>query len=354
MDKLVLKPGLSLTEFMEWEVLKGVIKLDLFSSMKKHVAAYFKDERLRELMEFPVLFLGALPENTPALYSLMNYADMIGGTWFPEGGMNSVVKGIYDLATELGVNFFFNRNVEQLHVQDGLVTQVQTSHGSFYPDVIIGSADYHHVETRLLPPAYRTYDDKYWESRVMAPGCLIYFVGLNKKLKNIKHHMLFFDAPFHRHAEEIYTTKEWPTDPLFYVSATSATDPALAPAGHENLFFLIPVAPGLNDDSEELREHYFEKIVSRMETRIGEDITGSIIYKKTYAHRDFVNDYNSFKGNAYGLANTLRQTAVLKPSIKSSKIKNLYYTGQLTVPGPGVPPSLISGEVVSKQVLKEW
>jgi phytoene desaturase len=188
----------------------------------------------------------------------------------------------------------------------------------------------------------------------MAPGCLLYYVGLNKKLKNVKHHSLFFDVPFKQHAEEIYLTKKWPTEPLFYVSITTATDESMAPEGCENLFLLIPVAPGLENDLEELREHYFNKIVLRMEKRFGENITNHIVYKRSYANSDFEHDYNSFKGNAYGLANTLLQTAILKPSIKSKKVNNLFYTGQLTVPGPGVPPSLISGEVVAKQVLKEF
>jgi phytoene desaturase len=354
MHKLVLKPSLSLSEFFEWDVIKGVLQLDLFSSMKKHVAAYFKDERLRELMEFPVLFLGALPEHTPALYSLMNYADIVGGTWFPEGGMYMVVDGMFRMANELGVKFSFNNSVTALPVDNKNIDQVVTTNGAYKADVVIGSADYHHIESQLLQPANRSYSESYWQSRAMAPGCLIYYVGLNKKLTNVKHHMLFFDAPFKAHAEKIYSTKEWPDEPLFYVSVTSVTDNSLAPEGCENLFFLIPVAPGLENDGEALREHYFEKIVSRMEKQIGESIKENIIYKKTYAHSNFINDYNAFKGNAYGLANTLRQTAILKPSIKSKKVKNLYYTGQLTVPGPGVPPSLISGEVVAKQVLKDW
>lgn len=353
-QKLVLKPGLSLREFIEWDVLKGAFKLDLFISMREHVARFFDDERLRELMEFPVLFLGALAENTPALYSLMNYADIIGGTWFPQGGMYSVVEGMYDLAQELGVQFSFNCSVTRLYVEEGLVKLVETSKGDFAADVVIGSADYHHIETQLLEPPYRSYTDKYWDSRVMAPGCLIYYVGLNKKLENIRHHMLFFDAPFKEHAEQIYTTKEWPHEPLFYVSITTATEPSMAPIGCENLFILVPVAPGLTDDDELLREHYFRMIVSRMESRLNQSIRESIVFKKTYAHSNFIEDYNSYKGNAYGLANTLNQTAILKPSIKSKKVKNLYYIGQLTVPGPGVPPSLISGEVVAAQVIKDW
>lgn len=353
-QKLVLKPALSLTEFIDWDVIKGIFKLDLFRSIKKHVAAYFKDERLQELMEFPVLFLGALPENTPALYSLMNYADIVGGTWFPQGGMYSVVEAMYKLANELGVRFHFNASVTRISIEKRLVKQVITSSGNFEADVVIGSADYHHIENDLLQPECRSYTDEYWNSRVMAPGCLIYYVGLNKKLENIRHHMLFFDAPFKAHAEKIYVTKAWPDEPLFYVSVTTATDESLAPEGCENLFFLVPVAPGLTNDDEDLREHYFTKIVARMEKHLGQSITGNIIYKKSYAHSNFVSDYNSFKGNAYGLANTLQQTAILKPSIKSKKVKNLYYTGQLTVPGPGVPPSLISGEVVAGQVLKDW
>ncbi len=354
MQKLVLKPGLSVGEFLDWEVIKGVFKLDIFNSMKTHVSRFFKNDKLKELMEFPVLFLGALPQNTPALYSLMNYADIKGGTWFPKGGMYSVVEGMHKLANELGVHFFFNHNVTELTISNDLVEKVVTSAGTFEPDVVIGSADYHFIETKLLQSKYRSYSDKYWESRLMAPGCLIYYVGINKKLENVQHHNLFFDAPFAAHAKQIYTTKEWPDEPLFYVSITTVSDQLLAPEGCENLFFLVPVAPGLENDNESLREHYFTKIVSRFEKHIKQSITGSIIYKKTYAHSDFVNDYNSFKGNAYGLANTLLQTAILKPSLKSKKVKNLYYTGQLTVPGPGVPPSLISGEVVAKQVLKDF
>jgi phytoene desaturase len=354
MTKLVLKPGLSITEFIDVDVMTGVLKLDIFNSMKKHVAHYFKDSRLRELMEFPVLFLGALPENTPALYSLMNYADIKGGTWFPEGGMYSIVEGMYKLASELGVTFHFNTNVTAISVTDGNAEEVITSSGTYAADVVIASADYHFVETMLLPQSYQSYNNKYWEKRVMAPSCLLYFVGLNKQLTNIQHHSLFFDVPFKQHAEEIYATKRWPEEPLFYVSATTVTDATMAPEGCENLFFLIPVAPGLNNDSEELREHYFKKIVSRMEKHIGQTISDSIVFKQSYAHSNFAEDYNSFKGNAYGLANTLMQTAVLKPAIKSKKVKNLFYTGQLTVPGPGVPPSLISGEVVAKQVVKEF
>ena len=352
--KLVHRPGQSFTEFLDLDLLKGLLKLDVFTSMKKHVGRYFKDERLQQLMEFPVLFLGALAKDIPALYSLMNYADIKLGTWYPKGGMYMVVDAMYELAKELGVKFLYNHDVVAISIENGLATSVATRTTNFGADVIIAAADYHFIETTLLSENNRSYSDEYWNSRVMAPSCLIYYVGLNKKLDNILHHSLFFDTDFDLHGEEIYTTAKWPTDPLFYVSATSVTDTSTAPDGCENLFFLIPVATGLKGDTEALRDGYFEKILSRFEKKIGQEIKRSIIYKKSYSVTNFVDDYNAFKGNAYGLANTLRQTAVLKPKLRNKKVRNLFYAGQLTVPGPGVPPSLISGEVVSKEVTKHF
>ena len=362
-NKLVHKPGRSLTEFIDIDLAKGVLKLDVFTSMKKHISKYFKHPQLRFLMEFPVLFLGALPEDTPALYSLMNYADIKLGTWFPKGGMYAIVEGMHKLATEMGVKFHFNQNVISIDIVDGnaktvtansLLDDQSEAISVFEADVVIGGADYHFIEKELLPLNCRSYNEEYWNKRIMAPSCLLYYVGINKKIKNILHHSLFFDVDFDLHGTEIYSDPQWPTEPLFYVSATSVTDENLAPENCENLFFLIPVAAGLVGDTEELRDNYFEKIVKRFEEFTGEKISDSIIYKKSYSISDFISDYNAFKGNAYGLANTLMQTAILKPSIKSKKVSNLFYTGQLTVPGPGVPPALISGEVVAKEIVKEF
>ncbi len=370
-QKLVYKPGQSISEFLDWDVISGILKLDVFISVKKHVHKYFKDARLRQILEFPVLFLGALPEKTPALYSLMNYADMIGGTWYPQKGMYSIVKAMHELAIECGVYFHFDEEVQKISVDGGIATTVFTEYtipdtqvantglnkrtlNEYKTDVIIGAADYHFIETTLLPEKSRSYSAKYWSKRTMAPSCLLYFVGLNKRLQNLVHHSLFFDVPFEKHAEEIYTTHEWPVNPLFYVSGTSVTDNTVAPPGCENLFFLIPVAAGLKDDTDELRDKYFDMIVDRMEKRMGQSIKNAIVYKRSFSSRDFIQEYNSFKGNAYGLANTLMQTALLKPSCRSKKVGNLFYAGQLTVPGPGVPPSLISGELVAGEILKHF
>lgn len=352
-NKLVYKPGRSLMEFASPKLLYDVVRMDVFQSMAKHVRKFFTNDKLIQLMEFPILFLGALPENTPALYSLMNYADMALGTWYPKGGMHKIVEGMAALAQEKGVEILTDHEVLSINSSNGKVTSVTTSQGELEADVVIGGADYHHIESKLLAPTDRNYSDDYWDKRVMAPSSLIYYLGIDKKLEGLLHHNLFFDTDFKPHAHTIYTDPQWPEDPLFYVSVVSKTDPTSAPDGCENVFILIPVAPDL-EDTDDIREHYYELVMNRLEQLTGQSVKEHVIYKRSYAHQDFKDDYHSFKGNAYGLANTLTQTAILKPALKNKKLSNLYYTGQLTVPGPGVPPSLISGQVVADEVVKDF
>lgn len=350
-NDLVYKPGRSLSELIDFRLIKGVFKLHVFQSIAKYIRKYFKDPRIIQLLEFPVLFLGAMPSKTPALYSLMNYADIALGTWYPKDGMNQIVQGMQKLAESLGAKFVFDAEVSQINVS-GSAAEGVTVNGTLHKaDFVVAGADYNHVEQNLLPEKYRKYNKKYWESREMAPSSLIFYLGIDKKVDNLLHHNLFFDQPFDQHAKEIYENPQWPSNPLFYVSATSKTDPNSAPEGMENIFVLVPVAPGLADN-EETREKYYDSIMNRLETLTGEKIRDHVIFKRSYAHNDFIKDYHAFKGNAYGLANTLSQTANLKPSITNKKVKNLFYTGQLTVPGPGVPPSLISGQVVAAEILK--
>jgi phytoene desaturase len=352
MHDLVYRPGLSIAELIDPKLISGVFKLHVFQSISTYIKKFFKNPRIIKLLEFPVLFLGATPENTPALYSLMNYADMALGTWYPMGGMFKIVEGMVALAKEKGVKFKFESPVDRLEMNSTKLKGI-FSNGSYSAhDFVIAGADYNHVEQQLLPSAFRRYDEKYWDKRVMAPSSLLFYLGLNKRVKNLLHHTLFFDEDFSLHAKEIYENPRWPTSPQFYVSCPSKTDPSVAPEGHENILILIPVAPGLQDE-DSIREKYFDLVINRLENLIGESIRDSIVYKRSYAHRDFVSDYHAFKGNAYGLANTLWQTANLKPSIVNKKVGNLFYTGQLTVPGPGVPPSIISGQVVAEQVEKQ-
>ncbi len=350
MNEFVWKPGNSILDFADLRVIRSLFKLQMLSSISNEVDRLFKNQKIRDILKFPVLFLGATPENTPALYSLMNYADLKLGTWYPMGGMFKVIEGFVSIATELGVNFVTNAEVKEIIVKNKMATTLVTSTGEYEFDYVVASADYHHVEQHLLPEKFRIYDELYWENRTMAPSSLLFYIGLDKKVEGFKHHNLFFDEDFSRHADEIYTNPSWPSAPLFYLSCPSITDPSVADDGKENIFLLMPLAPGIKDD-ESLHEKYFDIMCDRIQKIVGVDIRESIIYKRSYCLDDFKADYNSFKGNAYGLANTLKQTAFLKPKMRNKHIKNLFYTGQLTTPGPGVPPSIISGQVVANEII---
>ena len=350
-ENLVYKPGLSITEFADTNLMKGVFRLQVFSSFSNHVRKYFTNPKLIALMEFPVLFLGAMPQDTPALYSLMNYAGLKLGTWYPQGGFVKVIDAMKNVADKNGTLFHLNATVEKIEITNNHAKNIVVNGKGFNCDAIIASADYHHVESKLLPKEYRNYDEKYWAKKTFAPSCLIYFLGISKKIKSLNHHTLFFDEDLGQHSKDIYKNPKWPTKPLFYVCCPSKSDDGVAPIGHENIFLLMPIAPGLND-TEEIREKYFQMMISRLEKQVNENITSHIDYKKSYCVNDFIIDYNSYKGNAYGLANTLMQTAILKPKIRNKKVKKLFFTGQLTVPGPGVPPSIISGKIASEQLLK--
>jgi len=350
-NDLVYKPGLSVTELLDLKLLAGVFKMHVFQSVSQYVRKFFKEPRIIQLLEFPVLFLGATAQKTPALYTLMNYADMALGTWYPKGGMHKIVDGLTSLATEQGVKFEFNSEVTSFVVNNNSIQEVIVNGEPRNFDYIVAGADYHHVEQNLLPASHRRYSETYWQNRAMAPSSLIFYLGLNKKISGLLHHTLFFDEDFSVHAKEIYEDPKWPIAPQFYVSCTSQTDPTVAPEGGENIFILIPVAPGLKDE-DSIREKYYSMVMDRFERIMGQPIRKHVVFKRSYAHNDFQADYHAFKGNAYGLANTILQTANLKPSILNKKVKNLFYTGQLTVPGPGVPPSLISGQVVAKELIE--
>ena len=350
-NDLVHKPSLSIFEFADFRIAKGAFKMHLFSSFSKYIRKYFSHPKIIELLEFPILFLGAMPKDTPALYSLMNYADIKLGTWYPMGGMHKIIEAFEKIAREQGVKIITDNEVKNFVVKDKKIISTTNQTGmDIDADFVVSGADYEHTDQNLAK-GFSNYTKSYWDSRLMAPSSLLFYLGVDKKVSNLLHHNLFFDEDFQQHALEIYKKPSWPSKPLFYACCPSKTDPSVAPKGKENIFLLVPLAPDL-EDSEEMREKYYNIIMERLERKTGESIKESVIYKRSYCLEDFKNDYHAFKGNAYGLANTLRQTAFLKPKLKSKKLDNLYYTGQLTTPGPGVPPSIISGEVVAKEVMK--
>jgi phytoene desaturase len=344
---MVYKPGLSPLELVSVDTIRH---LNLFThSIRKLVRRNFKHPYLVKLLEFPVLFLGAKPGDIPAFYNFMNYADLGLGTWYPDGGMYSVVEGMVKLAQDLGVHIETNAPVSKIITAKGGVDKIEVNGQLIDTDFVVSGADYHHTE-KLLRKEERVYSESYWDKRVFAPSALLFFVGVSKKLQNMQHHTLFFDEEFDPHAASIYDHPEWPEKPLFYASCSSMSDTAVAPVGKENLTLLIPLAPGI-EDTPDLREKYFQMIISRLEQITGNKINDQIEVKKSYCINDFIEDYHSYKGNAYGLANTLMQTSFLRPGVRSKKVKNLFFTGQLTVPGPGVPPSLISGKIAAEQVI---
>jgi len=345
---LVYRPGVSPLELVTIETVKKVNQF--FGNISKDIRRRFTNTKLIQILEFPVLFLGAKPSDTPSFYSFMNFADFGLGTWHPKNGMYSVILAMEKLALELGVTIHTNSNIEKIVVENGAAKAIIVNGKTIEADIILSGADYHHSET-LLDKKYRAYSEKYWNNRTFAPSSLLFYVGFDKKIENVEHHSLFFDVDFDIHAAAIYDTPKWPEEPLFYASFPSKTDTSSAPSGKEAGIFLIPLAPGLNDTTE-LREAYFEKIITRFENLTQQSVKNNIIFKESFCVNDFIKDYNSYKGNAYGLANTLLQTAFLRPKLKSKKVKNLFFTGQLTVPGPGVPPALISGKLVSELIKK--
>ena len=347
---LVYRPGVSPLELVTVETAKKVG--EFFSNISRDVRKKFKNDQLIQILEFPVLFLGAKPSDTPSFYSFMNYADFGLGTWHPKTGMFDVVRAMKNLAEELGVVFHTNANIEKIIVENKTAKAIVVNGERIDSDLVLSGADYHHTET-LLDQEHRAYSEKYWDSRVFAPSSLLFYVGFDRKIDNISHHALFFDTDFYQHAKDIYDDPRWPDEPLFYANFPSITDKSAAPEGMESAFFLVPLAPGIND-TEALREEYFEKIMNRFESVTKQNVKKNIIFKKSFCKNDFVSEYNSYKGNAYGMANTLLQTAFLRPKLKSKKVRNLYFTGQLTVPGPGVPPALISGKLVSDLINKQF
>ncbi len=285
-NDLVHKPSLKLTEFADIRIATGAFKMHLFSSFSKYIRKYFKHPKIIELLEFPVLFLGAMPKDTPALYSLMNYADIQLGTWYPMGGMHKIIEAFEKIAIEQGVKILTEQEVNGFDIENGEVINTNTLAGQkMANDFVISGADYEHTD-QLLLKGHSNYTTQYWESRLMAPSSLLFYLGVNKKVDNLLHHNLFFDEDFHQHAIEIYKQPQWPSKPLFYACCPSKTDDTVAPEGMENIFLLVPLAPDLQD-TEELREKYYNVILERLEQKTGTELRTKVVYKRSYCLSDF-------------------------------------------------------------------
>jgi phytoene desaturase len=351
MNKLIYKSGNHIFEYLNPKLLSNLLFSSSLQSFSGNTRRLFKDKRLRRIMDFPMLFLGSIPSKTPALFSMINYVNFESGIWYPKGGMYKVVEAMEKVCHDFGVDISYNINVDQIDVLKGRVSSAHIGHRNFYGEYFVSSADYPHTDSHLLSTSYSNYTNKYWEKKVIGPSALIYYLGINKKIPNLLHHNLFVDVDFDKQINVAVKNPKWPENPAFFVTAASKTDESVALEGCENLVVLIPVASGLVD-SGKIREHYFDMIINRLENFTGTSIREHIVYHKSYAQTDFSNDYNAYKGNAFGLANLFNQMGPFRPKISNRKLPNLFYTGHFTVPGSGVPTAIISGEIAAREIYR--
>lgn len=352
MKQFLYKNFTSIFDFFNKRMLTEGRKLHVFENLDAFTKRFFKSERLRKILQYSMVFLGGAPSNTPALYSVINHADFNLGVWYPEGGFNAVAVAMQKLAESYGAKFIINTPVTKINVVDGAATSVSTESEEFEADVVVGNGDYHHIETNLLPKSSQSYSTRYWNNRTVAPSAFIIYLGLNKELNSLSHHNLVLSHDWTKHFNAIFDNPSWPDEPSYYVCAPAKTDTTVAPAGKENLFVLVPIASDL-PETPEFREEFAQKIISHFENEIGESITPHIEVKRIFTGVDFAKDYNAFKGTALGLSHTLFQTAMLRPRMKSKKVKNLYYSGQFTQPGIGVPMTLISGQLTRDNITSD-
>lgn len=340
-------------DFFNKTLIFDGLKLNIFSNLDSYAKKFFKEKKSRQILEFNTVFLGSSPDKTPALYSLMSHADISQGVLYPEGGIHRLPEALLKLGKEYGVKYYFNNTVKKIKIKNNSAVSVITDQDEYQAEILLSACDYHHIETELLDRQYRNYSDKYWKTRTIAPTAFIIFLGIKKKIKALQHHNLYLAENWEDHFDAIFNKPSWPENPCCYIGCPSKTDPAVAPPGCENLFVLAPVAPGL-DDSEEIKEKFSEMIISHIEKLTGESVKKYIEYKKIMSHRDFTELYNYYRGTSMGLAHTLLQTAVFRPSHKNKKVKNLYYTGHYTHPGIGMPMAIISSQVVCQLIKKDY
>ena len=349
MRDFIYKDYKHLTDFFKPKIIVEGTKLHMFQKLDSFAKRFFKSEKIRKILEYTIVFLGGSPYDSPALYSLMSHVDFNMGVWFPKGGIGKLVEAMHKIAEEQGANFIFNEPVEKILTENGKAIGVKTTKSEYKADIIVVNADYAWAELNLMQKKDRSYSEKYWEKRKIAPCAYLIYLGLDKQLKRFIHHNLYFHPNWEKHFDDIFKNPKWPDDFSYYVSCISKTDKTSAIKNGENVFVLIPVAPGL-EDNEKIRQKYFDETIKHMEYLAGENIKDHIVVKRIFVHNDFSSRYNAYKGTALGLAHTLKQTAVFRPKHVSKKVKNLYYTGHYNHPGIGVPMVIISSQILANMI----
>jgi len=352
MEKFVYEDRSRLRDWLDPSVARTApVGLSLVGSMQSHVEKYVDHPKLQQILQYTLVFLGGSPRTTPAVYNIMSHVDFNLGVYYPDGGMGAVVDGVVELGEELGVTYETGREVTGItRAHDDFV--VETAAETYRPDRVVVNADYAHAEQELLPEHERQYDDDYWDSRTYAPSAFLMYLGVEGDVEELAHHTLVFPTDWEGHFEQIFERPAWPDDPAYYLCVPSKTDDSVAPEGHSNLFVLVPLAPGL-EDSEQLREQYRETVLTDIAENTGVDLRDRIVVEEQFGVDDFGERYNATEGTALGLAHTLRQTSLLRPSNRSSAVDGLYFTGSFTTPGIGVPMCLISGQHTAEALADE-
>jgi phytoene desaturase len=328
-------------------------KLSVFQTMDKYVKRWFSSAAVQKLLQYPLVFLGNSPYNAPAIYSMMTHIDTELGVFYPKGGIYEITKALVAIGKKYGVTYHANAEAKRILVEGKQTKGIQLSSGEVInADIVVSNADLEWTDRVLLGEEQRVHSDGYWKKRVLAPSAFIAYLGIKGRVQGLEHHTLVFAKDWKENFRQIFDQPQWPTDPSFYVCTPSKTDASVAPADHENLFILVPVAAGL-DDSLEQREAYLKKILTTIEEQTGEkDLADRVVVKELFSVRDFEKRYNSYRGTALGLAHTLFQTAWFRPKTKHPKIDNLFFVGAGAQPGIGMPMVLISAELIVKRLMK--
>jgi phytoene desaturase len=376
MNQFVYEDRPRLRDWVDLDVMRAApIGLRLLGTMDDYVSGYFENPKLQQIMQYTLVFLGGSPKNTPALYNMMSHVDFNLGVYYPEGGIGAVVDALVELGGELGVEYRTNAEVvEIISRKEGFELElastdagleapeaaVATADGGVHTetgdrlrfDLVVSDADYAHTEQELLPEHHRGYSESYWESKTYAPSAFLLYLGVEGDVEPLAHHTLVLPTDWDPHFEGIFDRPAWPEDPAYYLCVPSATDDTVAPEGHSNLFVLVPIAPGL-EDSAATRNAYREKILADVARNTGVDLRDRIVFEESFSVSEFAERYHSMRGTALGLAHTLTQTALLRPSRRSKEVPGLYFTGSYTTPGIGVPMCLIAGQHTADAVIED-
>lgn len=335
-------------DFLAKDIRDKGRQLQVFESMERYVQRYFKTEKMQQIVLYTLVFLGGIPRNTPALYSLMAHVDFNLGVWYPEGGMTMIPRALQQIGEKYGVEYRCNEPVSHIELKDGHATTVHTQSGSYPADIVVSNADYAHTET-LIQPASRQFSERYWKNRTLAPSAFILYLGVRGKIPEFVHHNIVFGPDWTKHFRDIADRPGWPETPSLYICNPNKSDSTVAPTGHENLFLLVPVASGLTETGASRRE-YGDFVLEYVEKTAGVLFRDRIMVREDFSVPDFANRYNSLRGTALGLAHTLRQSSLFRPPNRSRKVDNLYFVGANTNPGIGVPMCLISAHLVRDRI----